>query len=188
MMPTVTATPLPGVVLIEPKVYGDPRGYFLECWNRVRYAEAGLPTTFVQDNLSLSRRGVVRGLHYQHPAGQGKLVSVLQGEVFDVAVDLRVGSPSFGRWFGTVLSETNHRQVYIPPGFGHGFAVVSESALFFYKCTEFYRPEDEGSVLWNDPDLRIDWPIESAELSAKDAAAPRLKDIEPSRLPRYAPA
>jgi dTDP-4-dehydrorhamnose 3,5-epimerase len=183
-----TETALPGVVIFEPKLYRDDRGHFQELWNQARYEEAGLPAGFVQDNLSFSTRGVLRGLHYQHPSGQGKLVTVLRGEVFDVAVDIRRGSPSFGRWMGTVLSEENRRQLYIPPGFAHGFLVTGSCALFLYKCTAYYRPADEGSVLWNDPEIGIDWPSVDGlppRLSPKDAAAPPLARLSETRLPRY---
>jgi dTDP-4-dehydrorhamnose 3,5-epimerase len=179
-------TALPGVVIIEPKVFGDERGYFLETWNQARYASAGLPATFVQDNLSFSRRGVLRGLHFQNPNAQGKLVHVLQGEVYDVAVDIRLGSPTFGHWVAERLSAENKRQLYIPPGFAHGFCVVSETALFAYKCTDLYHPQTEGSVLWNDPDLAIPWPIADPELSNKDRAGIRLADVPRERLPVYA--
>jgi dTDP-4-dehydrorhamnose 3,5-epimerase len=181
----VVPTELPGVVILEPRVFRDDRGYFYETWSRERYAAAGLPETFVQDNLSYSTRGVVRGLHYQHPGGQGKLVSVLRGAVYDVAVDIRRGSPTFGRWVGVELSAENGRQLYIPEGFAHGFAVMGDEALFSYKCTAPYNPAGEGSVLWDDPDLGIAWPVGSSEarLSGKDAAAPRLRDVAPGRLP-----
>lgn len=182
----VIEMPLAGVRIVEPKVFGDARGFFMETWNQARYAEAGLPERFVQDNLSLSRRGVLRGLHFQNPNGQGKLVYVLQGEVFDVAVDVRLGSPTFGRSVSAVLSADNRRQFYIPPGFAHGFCVTSETALFAYKCTEFYDPKSEGSILWNDPALGIDWPIADPELSAKDAAGIALADFPRERLPVYA--
>jgi dTDP-4-dehydrorhamnose 3,5-epimerase len=180
----ITETSLPGVMLIEPRIFGDDRGYFLETWNRDRLAQAlGIDAEFVQDNLSSSARGVLRGLHYQHPCGQGKLIMVLDGTIFDVAVDIRAGSPTFRRWLGITLSADGHRQLYIPPGFAHGFVVTSDSALFSYKCTEFYRPEHEGSIAWDDPDLAIDWPIASPILSAKDRDAPRLRAIAPQRLP-----
>jgi dTDP-4-dehydrorhamnose 3,5-epimerase len=178
----VEATDLPGVLLIEPKAFGDARGFFLETWNARRYVEAGLPGTFVQDNVSFSQRGVLRGLHFQNPHAQGKLVYVLQGEVFDVAVDVRPDSPTFGRWVGVTLSGQDHRQIWIPPGFAHGFCVTSETALFAYKCTDYYCPECEGAILWNDPDIGIAWPIETPSLSAKDAAAPRLRDVPRERL------
>ena len=179
----VERTALPGALILEPKVFGDARGFFMETWNRSRYAEAGLPGEFVQDNVSYSRHGVLRGLHYQSPRAQGKLVHVLEGEVFDVAVDVRVGSPTFGRWAGATLSAQNRRQLWIPPGFAHGFCVTGETALFCYKCTELYAPEHEGSILWNDPAIGIAWPLEHPTLSAKDAAAPPLAAVSPARLP-----
>lgn len=181
----VLETPLPGLVLIEPKVFGDARGFFLESYNEERYAEAGVAERFVQDNLSRSARGVLRGLHYQLPTLQGKLVTVIDGEVFDVAVDVRRGSPHFGAWHGVHLSADNKRQLYVPPGFAHGFVVLSDSALFSYKCTAPYRPMEEGSIRWDDPDLGIAWPFDSPTLSAKDAAAPRLRDVPPDRLPSF---
>lgn len=181
----VTLTDLPGVVVIEPRVFADDRGYFLETWNQRSYAEFGIPSGFVQDNLSFSKRGVLRGLHYQHPHPQGKLVSVLEGEVFDVAVDIRRGSPTFGRWAGVTLSAENHRQFYIPEGFAHGFVVTSETALFAYKCTDFYHSEAEGSIRWDDPELGIDWPAAAPLLSPKDSAAPCLHDLDSSRLPVF---
>ncbi len=179
----IQQTALPGVLILEPKAFGDARGFFMETWNRRRYVEAGLPGEFVQDNVSFSQHGVLRGLHYQHPNAQGKLVYVLQGEVFDVAVDVRVGSPSFGRWVGVTLSAENRRQFWVPPGFAHGFCVTGETALFCYKCTELYAPEHEGSILWNDPAIGIAWPLEHPTLSAKDAAAPPLAELSPARLP-----
>jgi len=179
----VLRTELPGVLVVEPQVFGDERGFFMESFNGRRYREAGLPERFVQDNLSLSRRGVLRGLHFQHPRGQGKLVSVLRGEVFDVAVDVRRGSPTFGRWVGLSLSEENRRQLYIPPGFAHGFVVLSEAALFFYKCTEYYAPECERTVLWSDPEIGIGWPVEEPVLSEKDRKAPALREMPPGHLP-----
>jgi dTDP-4-dehydrorhamnose 3,5-epimerase len=182
----VTPTSLPGVVLIEPRVFRDDRGYFLETFSAARYAPEGLPTEFAQDNASCSKPGVLRGLHYQFPIGQGKLVGVAMGEVFDVAVDIRVGSPTFGQWTGETLSSETGRQLYIPPGFAHGFLVTSDSpAVFSYKCTASYDPNGQCSILWNDPDLAIDWPGESQLLSPKDAEAPRLRDVPESRLPRY---
>lgn len=183
----IIQTSLPGAVIIEPKVFGDSRGFFMETWQRDRYVEAGLPSVWVQDNLSQSRRGVLRGLHLQHPKSQGKLVTVLKGEVYDVAVDVRVGSPHFGKSAAVVLNESNKRQFYVPPGFAHGFLVTSEEALFCYKCTEFYNPQVELSVLWNDPDLKIDWPIAEPSLSQKDIDGLRLKDIPLDKLPRYSP-
>lgn len=180
----VFETKLSGVVRIEPRVFGDSRGYFMETWNQSDYAQAGLNTSFVQDNLSFSSRGVLRGLHFQNPNGQGKLVYVLQGAVFDVAVDIRAGSPTFGQWAGFTLSAENHHQLYIPVGFAHGFCVISETALFAYKCTDMYNPEAEGGIIWNDPDLAIDWPITTPVLSEKDRKYSRLKDIPMRRLPR----
>ncbi len=182
----VLLTSLPGVLVIEPRVFGDTRGYFLETWQAARYADQGIPDRFVQDNQSLSRRGVLRGLHIQHPHAQGKLISVVAGEVFDVAVDVRRGSPTFGRWTGWVLSGESHRQLWIPAGFAHGFLVLSEEALFSYKCTDYYHPEHEFSVLWDDPAIGIHWPLKEAPLlSEKDRAAPPLSAIPPERLPGY---
>ena len=181
----VIETDLPGVLIVEPKVFGDERGFFMESYNAGRYGEAGLPDRFVQDNLSFSRRGVLRGLHFQNPQPQGKLVSVLQGEVFDVAVDIRVGSPTFGRWAGVTLSAENKRQFYVPPDFAHGFVVTSDVALFYYKCTDYYAPHAEGSVLWDDPEIGIEWPIETPTLSDKDRAAPTLRETPEDDLPRY---
>ncbi|OGS95987.1 MAG: dTDP-4-dehydrorhamnose 3,5-epimerase [Gallionellales bacterium RIFCSPLOWO2_02_FULL_57_47] len=178
-------TALPGVLIIEPKVFGDQRGFFMETWNQANYAAAGIPDTFVQDNLSLSKKGTLRGLHFQKPNAQGKLVYVLQGEVFDVAVDIRHGSPTFGQSVSIVLSADNKRQLYIPPGFAHGFCVTSETALFAYKCTDKYNPRAEASVLWNDPALNIEWPIDNPELSTKDIQGIRLADLPVDRLPRY---
>ncbi len=179
-------TAIPGVVILEPRVFGDARGFFMETWNQSRYVDAGLPGTFVQDNLSFSRRGVLRGLHFQNPNDQGKLVYVLQGEVFDVAVDIRCGSPTFGQSVSVTLSSENKRQFSIPPGFAHGFVVTSETALFAYKCTTFYSPKDEGSVLWNDPNLGIAWPLSDVELSDKDRVGIRLADYPVEKLPIYA--
>ena len=179
----IVQTELPGLLLIEPKVFGDPRGFFMETWNERRYQEAGLPGGFVQDNVSFSRQGVLRGLHFQRPLQpQGKLISVLQGEVFDVAVDVRRSSPTFGRWHAVVLSEANRRQFFIPPGFAHGFLVLSATALFHYKCTDYYAPQAEVTIRWDDPDLRLAWPIGNPTLSDRDAQAPRLRDIPADRL------
>lgn len=183
----VTETALPGVLLVEPQVFGDSRGFFLETFSARRYEEAGVRGPFVQDNMSRSAKGIVRGLHLQHPKAQGKLVWVVQGAVLDVAVDLRVGSPTFGRWIAEELSEDNKRQLWIPPGFAHGFCVTSESAVFVYKCTEYYAPQDELGVLWNDPELGIPWPVVEPVVSPKDRALPRLADLDRSRLPRYEP-
>lgn len=171
-----------GLMIFEPKVFGDTRGFFLETYNQRRYWEAGLTATFVQDNLSFSRRGILRGLHFQNPNPQGKLLQVLQGEVFDVAVDLRRHSPTFGRWHGVTLSADNKRQFYVPPGFAHGFQVVSETALFSYKCTELYSPKDEMSLRWDDPELGIPWPVANPLLSEKDTKAPRLRELPPEKV------
>lgn len=175
---------LPGVVLIEPTVFDDPRGLFYESWSDARYTDAGMSGPFVQDNVSQSGRGTLRGLHLQHPHGQGKLVHVLVGEVFDVAVDVRVGSPHFGQWGGVTLSESNRFQLYIPPGFAHGFCVGSDTALFCYKCTERYHAETEITVAWNDPDIGICWPLAVPRLSHKDRAGQTLKALG-DRLPHY---
>src|SRR6478735_2192283 len=173
---------IPGLVVIEPKVFGDARGYFMETWNQQRYRDAGLDWNFVQDNISFSRRGILRGLHFQNPKGQGKLVYALRCEVFDVAVDLRKSSPTFGRWYGLTLSAENKRQFFVPAGFAHGFAVLSETAMFAYKCTEFYNPQNEMSLLWNDPEVGVQWPLEAPQLSEKDARGVRLRDIPRERL------
>ncbi len=178
-------TDLPGVVIIEPKVFGDERGYFMETWNQERYAAGVTTDSFVQDNVSFSRKGVLRGLHFQKINPQGKLVYVLQGEVFDVALDIRVGSPTFGKWTSVVLSAENKRQFFIPAGFAHGFCVTSDTALFAYKCTDKYNPQSEGSVLWNDPDLNIPWPTDAPELSAKDSQGTKLADYATELLPTY---
>ncbi len=173
----VIPTAIPEVVLIQPKVFGDERGFFLESYQDQRYAEIGLPERFVQDNHSRSAKGVLRGLHFQKQYPQGKLVHVTSGIVFDVAVDLRKDSPTFGKWVGVTLTADSHQQFYVPPGFAHGFCVISETADFHYKCTDYYHPEDEGSLRWDDPDVGITWPITTPTLSAKDAAAPFLKDL-----------
>ncbi|RKG87870.1 dTDP-4-dehydrorhamnose 3,5-epimerase [Corallococcus terminator] len=172
----VTPLELPEVLLVEPKVFGDDRGFFLESYHSKRYADAGITGPFVQDNLSRSVKGTLRGLHFQEPNAQGKLVQCLSGAVWDVAVDVRRGSPTFGRWVAAELSFENKRQLWVPPGFAHGFCVLSDSADFFYKCTALYSPETERSVHWNDPDLAIPWPVSAPLLSGKDQQAPRLKD------------
>ena len=171
-----------GLLILEPKVFGDTRGFFMETYNQRRYREAGLAADFVQDNLSFSRRGTLRGLHCQNPVPQGKLLQVLQGEVFDVAVDIRRHSPTFGKWHGLSLSAENKRQFYVPPGFAHGFLVLSETALFHYKCTEFYSHQNELAIRWNDPDIGIEWPIKEPLLSERDAKGLRLRDTPPERL------
>ncbi|MCV6636959.1 dTDP-4-dehydrorhamnose 3,5-epimerase [Candidatus Albibeggiatoa sp. nov. NOAA] len=174
----VTRLDIPEVVLIEPKVFGDDRGFFLESFNVQRYAElAGIDATFVQDNHSRSAKNVLRGLHFQKTYPQGKLVQVSSGAVFDVAVDIRKDSPTFGKWVGATLTAEAHNQLYVPPGFAHGFCVLTDTADFHYKCTDYYHPEDEGSLIWNDPDIGIDWPIDEPALSAKDAKAGFLKDL-----------
>lgn len=176
---------IPGVKLIEPQVFGDQRGFFLESYNRDRYRDFGISTEFIQDNLSYSQHGVLRGLHFQHPMAQGKLVTVLMGEVYDVLVDIRKGSPDYGRWLGFYLSGENKRQLFIPQGFAHGFLVTTESALFSYKCDMPYAPQNERSIAWDDPDLAIDWPISSPKLSAKDMNASYLRDLDEGMLPSY---
>ena len=183
----VVETNLPGCVIIEPAVFGDDRGFFFETWNAERYGEHGLPTRFVQSNVSSSARGVLRGLHYQWPNPQGKLVSVLEGEVYDVAVDIRRGSPHFGKWAAVILSAENKRQFWIPEGFAHGFAVLSERAIFSYLCTAQYDKAADAGVRWDDPGLAIDWPIKAPSLSPKDAAAPLLDEVPAGRLPTYDP-
>ena len=180
----VETTALPGVLLIKPKVFGDARGFFMESWNADRYQRLGLPRSFAQDNLSRSSGGVLRGLHFQQPGGQGKLVGVLEGEVFDVAVDIRRGSPTFGRWVGYLLNGENRWQLYVPPGFAHGFYVTSRSALFQYKCTTPYQPQHEHSLRWDDPAVGIVWPAGPRQLSDKDAAARRLDQLH-TVLPAY---
>jgi dTDP-4-dehydrorhamnose 3,5-epimerase len=173
---------LEGLLIIEPSVFGDARGFFMETWNQGAYRQHGLASDFVQDNLSLSRRGALRGLHFQNPHPQGKLLQVLHGEVFDVAVDIRRSSPTFSQWHGLVLSAENKRQFYVPPGFAHGFAVLSDTALFHYKCTEFYSPNDEAGLRWDDPDIGIRWPLNEPLLSPRDAMALRLRELPAERL------
>lgn len=164
----VTPTPLPGALVVEPRVFGDARGFFLETFHAAKFAAAGLPTSFVQDNWSRSAKNTLRGLHFQHPRGQGKLVWCVRGAVWDAIVDLRVGSPGFGRWFGLELSESNKKQLWVPPGFAHGFCVLSDEADFVYKCTELYAPQNEQALLWNDPAVGVQWPLVTPLLSAKD--------------------
>lgn len=179
----VIPTDLPEVLIIEPKVHGDNRGFFYESFQAARYAEAGVAGTFVQDNVSRSVKGTLRGLHFQEPKPQGKLVQVLRGRVFDVAVDVRRGSPRFGRWVGLELSESVFRQLWIPPGFAHGFCVLSDSADFFYKCTEIYSQQTERGIAWNDPTIGVRWPLDEPILSGKDRAAPLLEQAP--FLPEY---
>ncbi|WP_238915641.1 dTDP-4-dehydrorhamnose 3,5-epimerase [Clostridium sp. YIM B02555] len=174
-------TNIDGVYIIEPKVLGDNRGYFMETYNKEQFDEAGLNMTFVQDNESKSNKGVLRGLHFQRKHSQGKLVRVTKGEVFDVAVDLRTGSPTYGHWEGVVLNDENKKQFYIPEGFAHGFLVLSDEAVFNYKCTDLYSPEYDGGVMWNDPDINIEWPLDMIEnilLSEKDKKHPSLKQLD----------
>lgn len=181
----VVETSLPGCVVIEPAVFGDDRGFFFETWNADRYGQLGLPDKFVQSNVSSSARGVLRGLHYQWPNPQGKLVSVLEGEVYDVAVDIRRGSPTFGRWAAVILSAENKRQFWIPEGFAHGFAVLSERAIFSYLCTAQYDKSADAGVRWDDAAIGIDWPIDAPLLSEKDGKAPFLADVAEDHLPIY---
>jgi dTDP-4-dehydrorhamnose 3,5-epimerase len=183
----VIESAIPGVLIIEPKVFGDPRGFFLELFQAPRYAQSGIGHPFVQDNLSRSAHGVLRGLHIQYPKPQGKLVTVLRGCVLDVTVDVRAGSPTFGRHVAIELSEENRRQIWIPRGLAHGFVVRSESADFFYKCDEVYSPFDELVVRWDDPQLGIDWGCESPNVSARDGAGQSLAELA-GRLPRHEPA
>ena len=175
-------TAIPDVVIVRPKVFGDSRGFFLETWEERKFAAGGLNMHFVQDNHSRSSRGVLRGLHYQMVQPQGKLVRVVTGAVYDVAVDVRRSSPTFGKWVGVELSEENHQMLWVPPGFAHGFLVLSERADFVYRCTDFYLPQAERTILWSDPDLNIDWPIPAGTqptVSPKDVVGKRFKDAEP---------
>ncbi|HQZ02202.1 MAG TPA: dTDP-4-dehydrorhamnose 3,5-epimerase [Thauera sp.] len=173
----VIETALPGVLIIEPKVFGDARGFFIETFQTERYRKIGITQPFVQDNHSRSQRGVLRGLHFQKTRPQGKLVRVSRGTVYDVAVDVDPKSPTFGRYVGLELSDDNHRQLWIPPGYAHGFCVISDVADFEYKCTDLYFPEDEGGLIWNDPDVAIPWPIAEPSLSGKDTLLPKLRDL-----------
>jgi dTDP-4-dehydrorhamnose 3,5-epimerase len=179
----VSQLSLPEILLIEPKVFVDPRGHFYEMYQASRYEQYGIPAGFVQDNISWSTKGVVRGLHYQLRQPQGKLVLVLQGEVFDVVVDIRRGSDNFGKWVGVTLSSDNYRQLYIPPGFAHGFCVTSDAALFLYKCTDYYNPGDEFGICWHDPAINITWPLTEASVSDKDRSYLRLNEVPPENLP-----
>ena len=179
----IVETCIPEVLIVEPKLFGDARGFFLETFQAERYAGCGIRGPFVQDNLSRSGRGVVRGLHLQNPRSQGKLVSVLRGRVLDVAVDVRVGSPTFGQYVSVELSEDNRRQLWVPRGFAHGFVVLSETADFFYKCDELYSPSDELVIRWNDPAIGINWGVDAPQLSPRDAAAPPLAEVR--GLPAY---
>lgn len=185
---TVTELVLPGVLLVEPATYADARGFFRERYRVEGYRAVGIEGPFVQDNHSRSRRGVLRGLHFQRERPQGKLVECVRGAVYDVVVDLRAGSPTFGRWHGTELSDGGGRQLWVPPGLAHGFCVLSDEADVLYSCTDVYRPADEGGVAWDDPDLAIAWPLTEPVLSEKDRRLPRLADLAPADLPRVAAA
>lgn len=180
-----TEMSLPGVVLIEPDVFKDDRGFFMETHHQKKYAKEGIKKVFVQDNYSHSQKGVIRGLHYQLRHPQDKLVYVITGEIFDVAVDIRHGSPTFGKWVGTLLSAENKCQIFVPEGFAHGFCILSETADVLYKCTDFYSPGDELGVLWSDPTIGIDWSVEAPILSPKDSQYPGLKEISEDLLPSY---
>lgn len=181
----IVETHLPGVVVFEPKKFGDSRGFFVETWRKEPMQQACGGVEFVQDNHSRSRKGVLRGLHYQMQQTQGKLVRVASGCVYDVAVDVRQGSAHFGEWYGCELSEDTMKMMYVPPGFAHGFVVLSDTADFIYKCTDYYHPQSEQGILWNDPDLGIEWPMSDVQLSEKDQANPQLKNQTPDRLPVF---
>lgn len=181
----ILPTSLDGVLIIEPAVFKDGRGYFMETYHQKRYKAEGLKINFVQDNLSFSVRGTLRGLHYQFPNAQAKLVHVVKGEIFDVAIDIRRGSPSFGQWTSLCLSEKNKKQLFIPEGYAHGFSVLSETAVLMYKCSNFYAPESEKGIIWSDPDIGIDWPVENPLFSEKDGKYPCLKDLPSEYLPVY---
>lgn len=171
-------TELPGVIVIEPNIFRDPRGYFLETYHQKKYAEGGIHTPFVQDNFSSSAKNTLRGLHYQKKCPQAKLVMCLSGEIFDVVVDIRNTSPTFKKWMGVSLSGENKKQIYVPEGFAHGFCVLSETATVLYKCSDFYKPEDEGGLLWSDPEIGIDWPVQTPVLSKKDEKNISISEIE----------
>ncbi len=180
-----TETDLPGVLLVDPIVFNDPRGFFMETFHQKKYAEAGINHTFIQDNYSHSTRGTLRGLHYQLKNPQGKLVYVITGEIYDIAVDIRRGSPGFGKWVGQYLSDKNRRQIFVPEGFAHGFCVISETADVLYKTTDLYNPDDEYGVLWSDPTIGIEWPVEMPVVSDKDKQFPGLKEVPETDLPIY---
>lgn len=179
----VIPTPLEGVLIIEPDAFKDQRGFFMETWNQKRYENSGIYQTFVQDNLSYSVKGTLRGLHYQINYPQAKLVQAVSGEIYDVAVDIRPGSPTFGKWTGVYLSEENQRQLLVPQGFAHGFCVLSKTALFMYKCSDFYMPEDEAGILWSDPEVGINWPVKNPVISEKDTKYPLLSECPNEKLP-----
>jgi dTDP-4-dehydrorhamnose 3,5-epimerase len=181
----VAASTLPGVIVVEPRVHQDSRGFFFESFHQAKYEEAGIKAQFVQTNVSRSAKGVLRGLHYQWPHPQGKLVSVSEGEVYDVAVDIRRGSPTFGQWMGVMLTADNHRHLWIPEGFAHGFCVLSDFATFTYQCTTLYDPVADASIRWNDQQISVDWPISQPLISDKDAKAPYLADVPADRLPTF---
>jgi dTDP-4-dehydrorhamnose 3,5-epimerase len=181
----ILSTSLPDVFIIEPAVFEDQRGFFMEIYHQRKYTALGLELVFVQDNLSHSLHGTLRGLHYQLNQAQAKLIQVIEGAIFDVAVDIRHGSPNFGQWAGVHLSDENRRQLFVPEGFAHGFCVLSQKASVLYKCTDFYAPDDEGGILWSDPNLAIEWPILAPILSNKDSQLPCLADIPPERVPVY---
>lgn len=180
-------TSLPGVILIQPDVYRDPRGLFIETYHQRAYSESGIGKSFVQDNYSRSRLNTLRGLHYQLQNPQGKIVYVISGEIYDVAVDIRRGSPAFGKWTAARLSSENRHQVFIPEGFAHGFCVLSDSADVIYKCTDFYSPGDAYGIAWSDPQIAVDWPVDAPFLSDKDLRNPELSDIPETLLPVYGP-
>jgi dTDP-4-dehydrorhamnose 3,5-epimerase len=180
----VITTKLSGILIFEPRVFSDDRGVFMETWSKQRHADAGVAGDFVQDNISYSKKGVLRGLHFQSPHPQGKLVQALKGEVFDVAVDIRLGSATFGQWIGEVLSGENNRQMYVPPGFAHGFCVTSDEAVFSYKCTDYYNAPCEGGIRWDDPDIGIEWPVAEPLVSPKDEIFTRLCDFPKDKLPK----
>ncbi|MEJ2656856.1 MAG: dTDP-4-dehydrorhamnose 3,5-epimerase [Desulfobacterales bacterium] len=181
----IFTTPLEGLLVIEPKIFKDKRGFFMETYNQRKYMAAGITTTFVQDNLSYSLKHTIRGLHFQIRHSQAKLVQSVSGEIFDVAVDLRPGSATFGQWSGARLSDKNGRQMYIPKGFAHGFCVLSEFALFSYKCSDFYAPDDEGGIIWSDQDIGIEWPVENPIVSEKDKQYPKLSSLAAGQLPSF---
>ena len=182
---TVIETALPGVMILEPQVFRDKRGYFMEIFHGKKYKDLGIDADFVQDNHSRSEKNILRGLHFQLGHAQDKLLTVINGAIYDVAVDVRQGSPTFGQWLGVELSSENNRQLFIPKGFAHGFCVISETVDVLYKCTDYYSPQDECGVLWNDPDIDIDWPVTDPILSPKDTKYSCLKDIPADQLPRY---
>ncbi|MFZ0483254.1 MAG: dTDP-4-dehydrorhamnose 3,5-epimerase [Desulfobacterales bacterium] len=181
----IITTSIEGILIIEPKTFKDNRGFFMETYNQKRYNTSGINATFVQDNLSYSLKNTLRGLHFQIKHPQAKLIQVISGEIFDVAVDLRSGSATFGKWTGIHLSDENKRQMYIPKGFAHGFCVLSEFALFHYKCSDFYVPEDEGGLIWSDPDIGIEWPVENPIISEKDNQFQKLFDLTAEKLPSF---